>query len=56
MWLLLAMIGIGLNVLMGLSGQVSFGHVGFYAIGAYVVAILTTRAGFGFWEHGHWPP
>ena len=50
---LLAMVGIGLNVLMGLSGQVSFGHVGFYAIGAYVVAILTTRAGFGFW--GAWP-
>ncbi|MEI7431700.1 MAG: branched-chain amino acid ABC transporter ATP-binding protein/permease [Betaproteobacteria bacterium] len=50
---LLAMTGIGLNVLIGLSGQVSFGHVGFYAIGAYVVAILTTRAGFGFW--GAWP-
>lgn len=50
---LLAMIGIGLNVLMGLSGQVSFGHVGFYAIGAYVVAILTTRAGFSFWAA--WP-
>ena len=27
--------GVGLNVLLGLSGQVSFGHVGFYAIGAY---------------------
>lgn len=50
---LLAMTGIGLNVLMGLSGQVSFGHVGFYAIGAYVVAILTTRADFGFWAA--WP-
>lgn len=26
--------GVGLNVLLGLSGQVSFGHVGFYSIGA----------------------
>jgi len=50
---LLAMIGIGLNILIGLSGQVSFGHVGFYAIGAYAVAILTTRYGFEFW--GAWP-
>jgi branched-chain amino acid transport system ATP-binding protein len=50
---LLAIVGIGLNILMGLSGQVSFGHVGFYALGAYVVAILTTRTGIGFW--GAWP-
>jgi branched-chain amino acid transport system ATP-binding protein len=46
---LLALVGIGLNVLIGLSGQVSFGHVGFYAIGAYTVAILTTKAGLSFW-------
>lgn len=46
---LLAVVGIGLNVLLGLSGQVSFGHVGFFAIGAYTVAILTTKAGFSFW-------
>ena len=36
-------------MLLGLTGQVSFGHVGFYAIGAYTVAILTTKAGFSFW-------
>lgn len=46
---LLAVVGIGLNVLLGLSGQVSFGHVGFFAIGAYTVAIFTTKAGFSFW-------
>ncbi|MBX3608781.1 MAG: ATP-binding cassette domain-containing protein [Hydrogenophaga sp.] len=50
---LLALVGVGLNVLVGLSGQVSFGHVGFYAIGAYTVAILTTQAGWGFWAA--WP-
>ncbi|TWC62849.1 ATP-binding cassette domain-containing protein [Herbaspirillum sp. SJZ099] len=46
---LVAIVGIGLNVLIGLTGQVSFGHIGFYAIGAYTVAILTTKAGFSFW-------
>ncbi len=46
---LLAIVGIGLNVLIGLTGQMSFGHVGFYAIGAYTVAILTTKAGLSFW-------
>ncbi len=46
---LLTLVGVGLNVLLGLTGQVSFGHVGFYAIGAYTVAILTTKAGLSFW-------
>ncbi len=46
---LLTLVGVGLNVLLGLTGQVSFGHVGFYAIGAYTVAILTTKAGVSFW-------
>ena len=46
---LTAMVGIGLNILLGLAGQVSFGHVGFYAIGAYTVAILTTAAKMDFW-------
>jgi branched-chain amino acid transport system ATP-binding protein len=46
---LTAIVGIGLNVLLGLTGQVSFGHVGFYAIGAYVVAILTATAKLSFW-------
>jgi ABC-type branched-subunit amino acid transport system ATPase component/ABC-type branched-subunit amino acid transport system permease subunit len=46
---LTAIVGIGLNILLGLAGQVSFGHVGFYAIGAYTVAILTTAAKMNFW-------
>ncbi|AOY97203.1 ABC transporter [Cupriavidus sp. USMAA2-4] len=50
---LLAICGVGLNLLLGLSGQVSFGHVGFYAIGAYTVAILTGQAGWSFWAA--WP-
>jgi branched-chain amino acid transport system ATP-binding protein len=46
---LTAIVGVGLNVLLGLSGQISLGHVAFYAIGAYVVGILTTKTGIGFW-------
>ncbi len=46
---LTAIAGIGLNVLLGLTGQISFGHVGFYALGAYAVAILTVAAKWNFW-------
>ncbi len=35
--------GTGLNILAGLSGLISFGHAGFYAIGAYGCAILSLR-------------
>jgi ABC-type branched-subunit amino acid transport system ATPase component/ABC-type branched-subunit amino acid transport system permease subunit len=46
---LIAIVGVGLNVLLGLTGQVSLGHVGFFAIGAYAVGILTTFHGISFW-------
>ncbi len=46
---LTAIVGIGLNVLLGLTGQISLGHVAFYAIGAYTVGILTTGPGWSFW-------
>ena len=34
---------IGLNLLLGLSGQMSMGQAGFYAIGAYGTALLTAK-------------
>lgn len=37
---------IGLNLLLGLSGQMSLGQAGFYAIGAYGSALLTAKAGW----------
>jgi ABC-type branched-subunit amino acid transport system ATPase component/ABC-type branched-subunit amino acid transport system permease subunit len=46
---LTAIVGVGLNVLLGLTGQISLGHVAFYAIGGYVVGILTTKTAIGFW-------
>jgi len=33
----------GLNLLLGFAGQISLGHAAFYAMGAYVSGILTTR-------------
>ncbi len=39
---------VGLNVLFGLTGLVSLGQIGFFAIGAYAHAILL-QAGLGFW-------
>lgn len=37
---------IGLNLLTGVAGQLSLGHAGFMAIGAYTYAILTTDYGW----------
>jgi branched-chain amino acid transport system ATP-binding protein len=45
-----ALVGVGLNVLLGLAGEVSLGQGGFLALGAYGVGILTTKAGLGFWQ------
>ncbi len=40
---------LGLNILTGLTGQISLGHAAFVAIGAYTSAILATRLGLPFW-------
>lgn len=37
-----ALVVIGLCLLMGYAGQVSLGHAGFFAIGGYTCAVLTT--------------
>jgi branched-chain amino acid transport system permease protein len=39
----------GLNILMGLAGQVSLGHAGFFGIGAYTVAIGPAHLGLAPW-------
>ena len=38
-----AIVAIGLNLLSGYTNQLSFGHAGFLAVGAYTAALLTTR-------------
>lgn len=44
-----AMALLGLNLLTGYNGQFSLGHGAFYAIGAYVAAILMDRFGVPYW-------
>jgi branched-chain amino acid transport system permease protein len=39
-----AVVAIGLNLLSGYTTQLSFGHAGFLAIGAYTAALLTIHA------------
>jgi branched-chain amino acid transport system permease protein len=43
-----AVVAVGLNLLCGGTGQFSLGHGGFYAIGAFTAAILSTH-GWPFW-------
>jgi branched-chain amino acid transport system permease protein len=46
----IAIIGaVGLNILVGFTGQISIGHAAFLAVGAYGTAILGSRAGLPFW-------
>ncbi|MBM3569902.1 MAG: branched-chain amino acid ABC transporter permease [Alphaproteobacteria bacterium] len=41
-----AVLGLALNVMWGMTGMVNLGLVGFYAVGAYVSAILTVKLGW----------
>ena len=47
--IIFALLAIGLGLAMGVGGQVNLAQVAFFGVGAYVTAILTTKAGFGFW-------
>ncbi|TME70784.1 MAG: branched-chain amino acid ABC transporter permease, partial [Chloroflexi bacterium] len=46
--LIYAIVAIGLGLLIGHTGQISLGHAGFFAIGAYASALLTLRLGLPF--------
>ena len=46
----IAVIGaLGLNILVGYTGQISIGHGAFMSVGAYTAANFATRLGFPFW-------
>ncbi len=49
-----AIMGLGLNLIVGLSGQLVFGYVAFYALGAYTFGLLTAPKPFGI-EMNFWP-
>lgn len=40
---------VGLNLVMGYTGQVSLGHAGFYGLGAYASGILSAKYGLPPW-------
>jgi branched-chain amino acid transport system permease protein len=44
---LYALMGLGLNIEIGLAGLLDLGFVGFYAIGAYTVALITSTGKLG---------
>lgn len=44
-----ALMAMGQNIITGYGGMLSLTQAGFFAIGSYVTAILTTQAGWSFW-------
>ena len=46
----IAIVGaLGLNILVGYTGQISIGHAAFMSVGAYTAANLAVRLGLPFW-------
>ncbi|MFH7397045.1 ABC transporter permease subunit, partial [Pseudomonas syringae group genomosp. 7] len=43
------MLGLGLNIVVGLAVLLDLGYVAFYAVGAYSYALLSHYYGHGFW-------
>ena len=49
MVLIYAIALLGLNILTGYNGQISLGHGAFYAVGAYVTAVLMDKFNVPYW-------
>ncbi|SEQ88952.1 branched-chain amino acid transport system permease protein [Amphritea atlantica] len=47
--LIYIMLGLGLNIVVGLAGLLDLGFVAFYAVGAYTYALLSQYFGMSFW-------
>ena len=43
-------LAVGLNILVGYTGQISLGHAGFFAIGAYGTALLMMKKWLNIYE------
>ncbi len=50
---LFVLMGLGLNIVVGLAGLLDMGYVAFYAIGAYVMGVLTSPE-LGFFSLPYW--
>jgi branched-chain amino acid transport system permease protein len=47
--LIYVMLGLGLNIVVGLAGLLDLGYVAFYAVGSYSYALLAKTFGFSFY-------
>ena len=47
--LIYVVVGLGLNIVVGLAGLLDLGYVAFYLVGAYSYALLNLHFGIGFW-------
>ncbi len=47
--LIYVVLGLGLNIVVGLAGLLDLGYVAFYAVGAYSYALLSHHFALGFW-------
>jgi len=47
--LIYIMLGLGINIVVGLAGLLDLGYVAFYAVGAYSYALLNYHFGLNFW-------
>ncbi|HSG41746.1 MAG TPA: hypothetical protein VLA72_01205 [Anaerolineales bacterium] len=48
------LMGLGLNIVVGFAGLLDLGYVAFFAIGAYIMAILTSEGALGVAETSFW--
>ncbi|MGV1822348.1 high-affinity branched-chain amino acid ABC transporter permease LivM [Agrobacterium tumefaciens] len=48
--LIYVLLGLGLNIVVGLAGLLDLGFVAFYAVGAYLLALGSQYLGLGFWS------
>ncbi len=51
---LFILMGLGLNIVVGFAGLLDLGYVAFFAIGAYVVGILTSSGDLGIAHMSFW--
>jgi len=48
--LIYVLLGLGLNIVVGVAGLLDLGYAAFYLVGAYSYALLNYHFGFGFWS------
>ncbi|PLX92317.1 MAG: branched-chain amino acid ABC transporter permease [Desulfuromonas sp.] len=47
--LIFVVLGLGLNIIVGLAGLLDLGYIAFFAVGAYTYALLNINLDLGFW-------